>query len=929
MPEVYRQIVQSPGSSTYDAQSLTVTFNADALLAPDTEYTVSISVDDILGNPTESRLTFSFRTSLADGAIATLWNDSTVPSVVDAGDYASVELGTRFFAAEAVLISGVRFYKGPDNDGPHIGSLWDDDGNLLAQTTFAAGTAQGWQTAFFDEPVAIGTDVTYIISYLAPNGGYSVTLGYFDQPHSSGLLTAPASTRQNGNGLFSYGDGGFPTGSSRKSNYWVSPIYEPVPDTQAPTVVATLPLDNASSVSLNTPLSVVLDEEVQSNSVDFVLTGDAGPITGTTSYDAPSNTITFSPASALDPGTVHSAQVVFADLEGNVPDPAFTYSFITAQPAGSIAALWNDATVPATIDGNDAQAIEVGTRFTSSEIVEITGVRFYKAPDNTGVHTGSLWNSLGVRLAQVEFVNETSTGWQQMSFDEPVRIEPGELYTISYHAPEGRYSASTNFFDEAHTQGPLTAPAAVSIGGNGVFVYGSGGFPTLSASNTNYWVSPVYATPEDLNAPTLARTIPDAGATSVAPSSTIVAVFDEEVLSASVSMSVQDNNGAAIAGIVTFDEDSNSLVFEPDAPLDSETVYSVQVMATDVLGNATAAPLTFSFTSSLADGSINALWEDSVTPDIIDSGDASSIEVGTQFNTNQDLDITGIRFFKSPANSGTHVGSLWSEGGELLGQVTFTNETPAGWQQADFDTPVRIDGGQNYVVSYYSPAGHYAVTGGYFTESFSSGPLTALSSSVGNGNGLFGYGGGGFPTGSFNASNYWVSPVYEYPPEPPTAGESLWEYTLVPDTVDSGDTNPIEVGVKFSSDQPIDILGVRFFKSTANTGDHIASLWDANGSLLAQSTVTHDDSRGWHEIVFDTPASINAGQMYVVSYHAPNGRYSASPGYYLAPHSNGPVTALSTDVSSGNGVFSYSGPGFPNSSFNSTNYWVGPIWAQP
>ncbi len=40
--------------------------------------------------------------------------------------------------------------------------------------------------------------------------------------------------------------------------------------------------------------------------------------------------------------------------------------------------------------------------------------------------------------------------------------------------------------------------------------------------------------------------------------------------------------------------------------------------------------------------------------------------------------MTGVRFYKSAANTGTHIGSLWSASGQLLAQATFTNETASG-----------------------------------------------------------------------------------------------------------------------------------------------------------------------------------------------------------------------------------------------------------
>jgi hypothetical protein len=51
------------------------------------------------------------------------------------------------------------------------------------------------------------------------------------------------------------------------------------------------------------------------------------------------------------------------------------------------------------------------------------------------------------------------------------------------------------YFSASYSNGPLTAPASVAVGGNGVYAYGSGGFPSSSFNNGNYWVTPVYEVP--------------------------------------------------------------------------------------------------------------------------------------------------------------------------------------------------------------------------------------------------------------------------------------------------------------------------------------------------------------------------------------------------------------------------------------------------
>ena len=64
-------------------------------------------------------------------------------------------------------------------------------------------------------------------------------------------------------------------------------------------------------------------------------------------------------------------------------------------------------------------------------------------------------------------------------------------------------------------------------------------------------------------------------------------------------------------------------------------------------------------------------------------------KLGVKFRTDVDGSIDGIRFYKSAANTGTHVGNLWTNGGTPLGSATFTGETASGWQEVTFGDPGR------------------------------------------------------------------------------------------------------------------------------------------------------------------------------------------------------------------------------------------------
>ena len=92
---------------------------------------------------------------------------------------------------------------------------------------------------------------------------------------------------------------------------------------------------------------------------------------------------------------------------------------------------------------------------------------------------------------------------------------------------------------------------------------------------------------------------------------------------------------------------------------------------------------------------------------------------------------------------------------------------------------------------------------------------------------------------------------------------------------DGGPDSAVELGVKFKSDVAGTITGIRFYKAAANTGTHVGNLWTSNGTLLATATFTNETASGWQQVLFATPVAIASNTVYVASYHANNGHYSA------------------------------------------------------
>src|SRR5687768_4275513 len=93
-------------------------------------------------------------------------------------DRAPVTVGLKFYADVPGSVTAVRFYKGKQNKGTHIGNLWSNTGVKLAEVTFSGESNSGWQQANFSSPVNITANTTYVISYTAPAGAYALDQYY-------------------------------------------------------------------------------------------------------------------------------------------------------------------------------------------------------------------------------------------------------------------------------------------------------------------------------------------------------------------------------------------------------------------------------------------------------------------------------------------------------------------------------------------------------------------------------------------------------------------------------------------------------------------------------------------------------------------------------------------------------------------------------
>jgi hypothetical protein len=338
-----------------------------------------------------------------------------------------------------------------------------------------------------------------------------------------------------------------------------------------------------------------------------------------------------------------------------------------------------------------------------------------------------------------------------------------------------------------------------------------------------------------------------------------------------------------------------------------------------------AVDVVFSSFDPVAEASATSLFG-ATAPEAGPATDGSANELGVKFRSDVAGWATGVRFYKGAGNTGTHVGSLWAADGTRLAGATFTAETGSGWQTVTFPYPVAIAPATTYLASYRAPAGHYMAEQYYFDGlAHRRGPLEALADGTDGPNSVYRTGGDmGFPTlTNGHQSNYWVDVNFSTTAPATPASVSFWNEAAAPadDQVDPGDPLPYELGVTFEPTVAGAVTGVRFYKGPANTGTHVASLWDPSGTLIGSATYTSETASGWQTVSFASPVAIEANHAYVVSYSCPDGHTSATHGYFDTPMANAYLR-----VPVAGGVYNATPGQYPGTVFSNNNYWVEPIF---
>ena len=488
----------TPVGGTVTYVGLVATFTPLTALANDTLYTarVTTGAQDLAGNALAQDFTWTFTTGAAP--------DTTAPTVT---------------------------FTDPENRDQEVGL----NRSILAtfsETMTPESVNSNFTLTFGPNATVVPATVTYtglVASYnptvnLAPNTLYTAT------------VTTGAEDLA-GNALANDFVWTFTTGAA--------------PDSTAPTVTSTDPVDDETGVATNKNLTATFSEAMDPSTItnlNYTLTGPGNaPVAGTVTYVG--LVATFNPNANLAGGTTYAARVSdnATDLAGNPLAADFTWTFITGAAP--------DTTAP-TVTSTDP---------TNNE----TGVALNKKIAATF--------SESMNPATINNTNFTLTGPSAT----PVAGTVAYVGTVATFSPLIDLAGNTTFTARVNNQ-------VTDLAGN-----------PMAADFT--WTFTTGAAP-DTTAPMVTSTNPDDGDTNVATERSVTATFNEGMDPATinnVNFVLRGPGAILIPATVTYNAGTRIATLNPTADLDTDTVYAATITtgAEDLAGNPLANDVSWSFTT--------------------------------------------------------------------------------------------------------------------------------------------------------------------------------------------------------------------------------------------------------------------------------------------------------------------------------------------
>jgi hypothetical protein len=282
------------GTVTYDAVNNIAIFTPTSNLGPDSLYqaTITTSAKDTTGNPLASNFSWSFESCVTAS--------TTAPSVT-----ATVPVSAATLVPINQIITA-QFSEGMNSTTLTAATftLKGPGATAVAGTVLYTGNAGAIATFTPTSPLTASTTYTA-----------TITAGAKD-PSGNALVSGPVPNPWT-----------FVTGTAA--------------NVTAPTVTLTVPANAATGVAINQAVNATFSKAMNPLTIStatFTLVTGGAPVTGTVSYDVPSQVATFTPSSTLTPGAAYTATISTGvqDLSGNalvsgtVPNP---WTFTIATPA--------------------------------------------------------------------------------------------------------------------------------------------------------------------------------------------------------------------------------------------------------------------------------------------------------------------------------------------------------------------------------------------------------------------------------------------------------------------------------------------------------------------------------------------------------------------------------------------------------------------
>ena len=817
-----------------------------------------------------------------------LWPNTEVPVVVDSGPDSPVELGVQFRSNVNGTITGVQFYKGSTNTGTHVANLWSSTGTLLATATFTAESTSGWQQVVFSSPVSITANTVYTVSYHTLIGHYSADPNYFT------TIGAGNSMLQVIGGVYAYGSTSTaPTQTSNGTNYWVDPMFTSSPPTSIVVTPATPTISTGTTQSF-TATGTYSNGSTQNLTSQVAWTSSSTSVatinsTGlATAVNSGSTTIsaTLSTVAGSTNLTVQVTPLTITTTSLPVGNLNVAYTATLAASGELTPYTWSIASgaLPAGLSLTSGTGVISGTPTATGTFSFTARVT---AANGQSVTTPLL--SIGISTLVTLWPGTVVPGLVDAGADSPVELGVkfrsdvnGSITGIRFYKAStntgthvanlwtsaGTKLATATFTGEtASGWQQVLFSSSVPITANTVYVASYHALTGHYSANLNYFATGVDSPP--LHA--LANGISGGngvyayGSTSLFPAQTYNAA----------------NYWVDVA-------------FSPDPP---PAFWSIAVTpATPTISTGTTQ--SFTATGTYSNGSTQNL-----TSQVAWSSSSTSVAT---------INSTGLATAANPGSTtiSATLGTV-AAGTNLTVQATpltiTTTSLPVGNLNVAYTATLAASG---------------ALTP--YTWSIVSGALpTGLSLTSGTGV----ISGTPAATGAFSFTARVTAANGQSVTNPLSISivtlVTIWPDTLVPSLVDAGADSPVELGVKFRSDVNGSITGIRFYKASTNTGTHVANLWTSSGTLLTTATFAGETASGWQQVLFSSPVPITANTVYVASYHALTGHYSANLNYFATGMDSPPLHAPASGVSGGNGVYAYGSTSlFPAQTYSSANYWV-------